>query len=90
MVSDEAVRAALAAREHALIDRPTPTVLSDEALMRIILEAVEPHLAREAAAGERERIAAWAEEHGAVILVEGDWSTLLPVADLLREEADHD
>lgn len=41
-----AINAALAARAHALIDRPTPIVLSDEALTRIMLEAAEavwPH-----------------------------------------------
>lgn len=49
-IPDEAVTAALAARRHALADRPTPTHLSDEALTRIMLEAAAPALAETVAA----------------------------------------
>jgi hypothetical protein len=44
-IPPEAVRLALAARRDALIDRPDPTVLSDETLTRIMLEAAAPFLA---------------------------------------------
>lgn len=49
-VPAEAVRLALAARAHALADRPDPMVLSDETLTRIMLEAAAPAFAEEAAA----------------------------------------
>lgn len=41
-IPGEAVRAARAAYANALYDRPDPTVLSDETLMRIVLEAAAP------------------------------------------------
>lgn len=44
-IPGEAVRLALAARAHALVDRPDPMVLSDETLTRIMLEAAAPALA---------------------------------------------
>lgn len=49
-VPPEAVRLAVAARAHALIDRPDPTVLSDETLTRMMLEAAAPALAEHVAA----------------------------------------
>lgn len=45
-----AVDAALAARAHALADRPEPTVLSDRRLTEMMLEAAAPVFAEEAAA----------------------------------------
>jgi hypothetical protein len=44
-VPAEAVRLAMTARSHALIDRPDPMVLSDETLTRMMLEAAAPILA---------------------------------------------
>lgn len=44
-VPQEAVNAAVCAYRHALMDRPTPTALSDEQLMREVLEAAAPVLA---------------------------------------------
>jgi hypothetical protein len=41
----EAVRAAMARRADLLADRPDPTVLSDETLTRLMLEAAAPLLA---------------------------------------------
>jgi hypothetical protein len=55
----EAVRAALAARSRALIDRPDPMVLSDETLTRMMLEAAAPVLAAAVAA----KILAHMDEH---------------------------
>lgn len=43
-IPDAAVRAAIAEHARLLIDRPDPTVLSDEALFRRVLEAALPHL----------------------------------------------
>ena len=43
-IPDEAVRLAMAARDHALLDRPDPMVLSDEALTRQMLAAALPAL----------------------------------------------
>jgi hypothetical protein len=43
-VPEEAVRLALAARADALIDGPDPMVLSDEALIRLMLEAAQPSI----------------------------------------------
>ena len=43
-IPDAAVRAALAEHRSLLADRPEPTVLSDEALFRRVLEAALPHL----------------------------------------------
>lgn len=59
-IPDEAVRLALAARRHALIDRPDPMVLSDETLTRVMLEAAAPVLAEEIA----RKILAHMEAHG--------------------------
>lgn len=41
-IPPEAVEAAVGAYRHALMDRPTPTALSDEQLMREVLEAAAP------------------------------------------------
>jgi hypothetical protein len=43
-VTDAAVRAAIAEHARLLVDRPEPTVLSDESLFRRVLEAALPHL----------------------------------------------
>lgn len=43
-IPDEAVKAATAAYASALYDRVTPMVCTDEALMRIVLEAAVPFL----------------------------------------------
>lgn len=43
-IPDAAVRAAIAEHARLLYDRPEPTVLSDEALFRRVLEAALPHL----------------------------------------------
>ena len=48
-IPDKAVRLAHAAYSHALYDRPDPTVLPDETLMRIVLEAAAPAMAEHAA-----------------------------------------
>jgi hypothetical protein len=48
-VPPEAVRLALAARAHALADRPDPMALSDETLTRLMLEAAAPALAEHVA-----------------------------------------
>jgi hypothetical protein len=45
----EAVDAALAARSHALADRPDPMVLSERRLTEMMLEAAAPILAEEVA-----------------------------------------
>lgn len=44
-VPDEAVQAALARRADLLSDRPDPTALSEERLVRLMLEAAAPILA---------------------------------------------
>lgn len=49
-VPGEAVRLALIAYARALYDRPDPMVLSDESLMRIVLEAAAPAMAEHVAA----------------------------------------
>lgn len=41
-INDEAVQLALAARSHALVDRPDPMVLSEERLTQMMLEAAAP------------------------------------------------
>lgn len=43
-VTDAAIAAALAKRAELLADRPTPTRLSDESLVRQMIEASLPHL----------------------------------------------
>jgi hypothetical protein len=49
-IPDEAVRAALIRYAELLCDRPEPTVLSDERLIRLTLEAAAPVLAEYVAA----------------------------------------
>ena len=49
-VPPEAVRLALVARSHALIDRPDPTALSEERLTEMMLEAALPAIRAEFAA----------------------------------------
>jgi len=89
-IPPEAVRLALAARAHALIDRPDPMVLSDEALTREMLEAAAPLIA----AAERSRIIAKARELGATYPVTLDppagseraaTRTVFPFADYLED-----
>jgi hypothetical protein len=43
-IPEAAIRAAIAEHCRLLIDRPDPTVLSDETLFRKVLEAALPHL----------------------------------------------
>jgi hypothetical protein len=64
-IPQAAIDAARAAYANALYDRPDPTVLSDETLMRIILEAAAPAMAEHAAG----RILAHLEAHPPVVLV---------------------
>lgn len=59
-IPDEAVMAAMVRRADLLADRPDPTVLSDETLTRLMLEAAAPVLAEAVA----QKILAHMESHG--------------------------
>lgn len=48
-IPEAAIAAALAARAHALSDRPDPMVLSDETLMRLTLEGAAVELGQHVA-----------------------------------------